>query len=410
MTSTETKQLSFFEFVALMAFMIALVAFSIDAMLPALPDIGRELNVQGQNDTSLIISWLFLGMAAGQVFYGPVSDSVGRKPTIYFGLALFMVGCVMALTAQTFSVMLAGRLLQGLGVAGPRSVAVAIVRDQYAARLMARVMSFVMAVFILVPIIAPAIGQGILFVAGWRAIFGIYLLLAVLILFWFFIRQPETLLPEQRIPFTAGRIAATFKEVLGNRVALGYTIASGLISGAFLGYLNSAQPIFQEQYGLGTRFPLFFGMIAIANGFASILNGQLVVRLGMRPLTRGANVGLTVLSTVFFIFAWMQGGDPPLWTAVAYFMANFFAIGILFGNLNSLAMEPLGHIAGVGAAVVGSVATFISVPLGTWVGQSFNGTVLPLVGGFAVLSLIALLVMRWADGGVGDGYWVMGDR
>ena len=394
-----TKTLPFTEFVALMALMIALVAVSIDGMLPALPEIGRELGAQQPNDSQLILSWLFLGMAIGQLFYGPVSDSIGRKPTIYFGLALFMVGCVLSIVATSFPMMLFARLLQGLGVAGPRSVAVAVVRDQFSGRMMARVMSFIMSVFILVPIIAPAIGQGILLFAGWRAIFGFYLILTIVVFVWFSMRQPESLLPEHRIPFSAQRIMAAFREVLTNRIALGFTVASGLFSGAFLGYLNSAQAIFQDQYGLGTRFPLVFATISVASGIASYLNAQLVLRYGMRRLTSVANTSLTILSIIYFAYAYFMQGHPPLGTLIAYLLANFFVVGIMFGNLNSLAMEPLGHIAGVGSAVVGSLASFISIPIGAWIGLSFNGTVLPLIGGFTVMCFITIFVMRWADSG-----------
>lgn len=394
-----TKPLSFTEFVVLMALMIALVALSTDAMLPALPEIGRELGAQQANDSQLILSLLFLGMAIGQLFYGPISDSIGRKPTIYFGLGLFMVGCVLSIVATNFSMMLAARFLQGLGVAGPRSVAVAVVRDQFSGRMMARVMSFIMTVFILVPIIAPAIGQGILLFAGWRTIFGFYLILALVVFVWFSVRLPESLLPEYRIPFSAKRIMAAFREVLSNRIALGFTVASGLFSGAFLGYLNSAQAIFQDQYGLGTRFPLVFATISVASGLASYLNARLVLRYGMRRLTNAANTSLAILSILYFLYAFLMQGHPPLWTLIAYFLANFFAVGIMFGNLNSLAMEPLGHIAGVGSAVVGSLANFISIPLGAWIGRSFNGTVLPLIGGYAVLCFVTIFVMRWADSG-----------
>ncbi len=394
-----TKTLSFTEFVALMALMIALTAVSIDAMLPALPEIGSELGAQQANDSQLVLSALFLGMAIGQLFYGPISDSTGRKPTIYFGLALFMAGCILAITATNFQMMLAARLLQGLGVAGPRSVAVAVVRDQFAGRMMARVMSFIMSVFILVPIIAPAIGQGILLFTGWRSIFAFYLILALIVFLWFSTRQPETLLPEQLITFSAQRIIAAFREVLTNRIALGFTIASGLFSGAFLGYLNSAQPVFQEQYQLGTRFPLIFALIAISSGLASYLNARLVLQYGMRRLTTIANTTLTILSIIYLLYAFLLAGHPPLWTLIAYFLANFFAVGIMFGNLNSLAMEPLGHIAGVGSAVVGSLASFISIPIGAFIGRAFNGTVLPLISGFALMCIATIFVMRWADSG-----------
>ena len=397
MTQPQPKTLSFNEFVAMMALMIALTALSIDAMLPALPEIGSELGVRQVNDSQLILSWLFIGLAAGQLFYGPVSDSIGRKPTIYFGLILFMIGCILSIVATSFPMMLLSRLLQGLGVAGPRSVAVAVVRDQFSGRMMARVMSLVMSLFILIPIVAPAIGQGIMLFTGWRAIFGFFLILALIVLVWFATRQPETLLPENRIPFSAERIIAAFREVLTNRVALGFTLASGLVSGAFLGYLNSAQPVFQEQYQLGERFPLVFAAISIASGISFFLNARFVLRYGMRRLTHGANTSLTIISIAYFVYAVLMQGSPPLWTFIIYFMANFFAVSILFGNLNSMAMEPLGHIAGVGSAVVGSLASFISIPIGAWIGRAFDGTVLPLIGGFAVMCFVSIFVMRWAD-------------
>ena len=173
------------EFVGLMATLTALVALSIDMILPALPAIGSTLSVRHANDTQFTVSLLFLGFGLGQFLYGPVSDSVGRKPAVYAGLALFAAGCTLALAAQTFPIMLAGRVLQGLGVAGPRTMTIAMVRDKFEGRSMARVMSFVMAVFILVPVIAPSLGQAVLARSSWRAIFGLYLTLALVVLVWF---------------------------------------------------------------------------------------------------------------------------------------------------------------------------------------------------------------------------------
>lgn len=389
--------LGFGEFVALMALMIALVALSIDMMLPALPEIGQELGVTRENDRQLIVSLIFLGMAVGQLFYGPLSDSIGRKPAIYAGLALFILGCIISIGAQTFTVMLVGRLIQGLGVAGPRSVTVALIRDQYAGRAMARVMSFVMAVFILVPVIAPAVGQGIVLFAHWRVIFGLFLVLATIMLIWFAVRQPETLLPEQRIPFSVARLTSALREIFTSRIALGYTVMAGLISGAFLGFLISAQQILQELYGLGAQFPLYFALCALASGLASFVNAQLVMKFGMRVLSQQALYAFVGLSILFWVFAYTQSGIPVLWTTIPFFMLAFFAVGILFGNLNALAMEPLGHIAGIGAALVGSLSSLLSVPLGTLIGQGYNGTVLPLVGGFALFSLLSIFVMNWVE-------------
>jgi DHA1 family bicyclomycin/chloramphenicol resistance-like MFS transporter len=387
------------EFVTLMALLISLVALSIDAMLPALPEIGRDLGVERGNDNQLIISVLFLGLAAGQLIYGPLSDSTGRKPAIYLGLILFILGCLLSIFATNFTVMLAGRFLQGIGAGGPRIVIVALVRDCYEGRAMARIMSFVMAVFILVPALAPALGQVILIVAHWRAIFVSFLVLAVTAFAWFALRQPETLTADRRKPFSPRRIGLAVVEACKNRIAFGYTIAAGLIFGAFIGYLASAQQIFQELYGLGRLFPIYFAVLALSIGSASYVNARLVMRFGMRFLSDRALLVLCGFSAVSFLAAAVLSGQPPLWVLMTYLMIAFFCIGILFGNFNSLAMQSVGHIAGVAAAVVGSLTTFISLALGTAIGQAYNGTVLPLVGGFALLGLGSLGVMRWAEAG-----------
>ena len=295
--------------------------------------------------------------------------------------------------------MLFGRILQGIGVAGPRSLTVALVRDQLEGRAMARLMSLVMAVFLLVPAIAPALGQGILMFANWRAIFGAFLAQALIALVWLAVRQPETLPAERRLPFSCKRIIAAIGEVFGNRSAFGYTLASGLILGAFIGYLSSSQQVFQGQYGRGTQFPLYMAVLAISFGSALYLNSRIVMRHGMRLLTRRSLQALIGLSILFFAIAYWLEGHPPLWALMSYFILSFFCLGILFGNLNALAMTPLGHIAGVGTAVVGSVSTFLSVPLGILIGQGYNGTILPIVSGFAVLGILSLTAFHWAECG-----------
>lgn len=340
---------------------------------------------------------LFLGLAVGQLFFGPLSDTVGRKPTVYAGFALYIAGAFLSVVAVSYPMMLAGRLLQGLGISAPRAITLALVRDRYKGRAMARVMSFVSSVFILVPMIAPTLGQSILLFSGWRGIFGSFVLMALITLSWFALRMPETLSPEHRAPFSLRRIFNATLEIVRYRTALGYTVSAGLVSGAFLGYLNSAQQVFQEQYALGQLFPLVFGLISLSIGLASLLNTRLVMRFGMRFLVRRSlyvSVGLSILALGI---ALLPGGRAPLWLFVTYLMMTFFCIGILFGNQNALAMEPLGHLAGIGAAVVGSLSTLISMPLGTIIGQSYNGTVLPLIVGMAFLSALSILAVRWAE-------------
>lgn len=387
------------EFVGLMATLTALAALSIDMVLPALPAIGAALGVARANDNQLVVSLFFLGFGAGQFVYGPLSDAAGRKPAAYAGLTLFTVGCVLALLSRTFSLMLIGRCLQGIGVAGPRSITLALVRDKFEGRAMARVMSLITVVFILCPIIAPAIGQVVLGRFGWRSIFVIYLAIGVAAAVWFAIRQEETLPPSRRLPFSLTRMLAAMREVVTTRRAIGYTVASGYVFGAFLGYLTSAQQILQQQYGLGSQFPFYFALLAIAIGGASFVNASLVLRYGMHALSTWSLRGICVVSIAFTAFASASAGHPPLWTLMAYLMVSFFGIGLLFGNLNALAMQPLGHIAGTGASVVGATSMLISLGFGTWIGQSYDGTVLPLVLGFAILSACSIVTAWWAEWG-----------
>jgi DHA1 family bicyclomycin/chloramphenicol resistance-like MFS transporter len=276
---------------------------------------------------------------------------------------------------------------------------VALVRDEYAGAAMARIMSLVLTTFILVPAVAPAIGQVILLVADWRAIFGMLLALGLATLVWFALRQPETLPLDRRVRFSLARIALGVRETCANRVALGYTLAAGLIFGAFLGYIISSAQIFLSLYGVGGLFPVYFGGLALAIGAATYANSRLVMRYGMQRLSALAVAMIGGSSAAFFPIAAAAAGDPPLWSLMPYLALAFFCFGLVFGNFNALAMEPLGHIAGVAAAVVGTITSLMSLTLGTLIGQSYDGTVLPLIAGFAVLGLGSLALMRWAERG-----------
>jgi DHA1 family bicyclomycin/chloramphenicol resistance-like MFS transporter len=338
-------------------------------------------------------------MAAAQLVYGPLSDSLGRRPAILAGLIIFVVGTLVSLTATSFPIMLLGRALQGIGAAGPRVVSVALVRDLYEGRAMARVMSLSMALFILVPMVAPALGQAIMAIAHWRAIFLLFLALAAIALVWFWFRQAETLPAERRVPFSLSTIGRATRDVLSNRQTLGYTLAGGLVFGAFVGYLNSSQQIFQETYAIGGYFPLAFASLAAAVGGAGALNARLVVRHGMRWLSDRALAGVIGLSVCFLVIDFVTASLPPFWLFMAYMLAVFFCIGILFGNYNALAMEPQGNIAGLAAAVIGSLTTFLAMAGGTLVGRAYNGTLLPLTSAFLILGVAAYVATRWANSG-----------
>lgn len=380
-----------------MAVLISLVALSIDAMLPALPAIGRDLGTTDPNQAQLVLTALFLGLSVGQVFYGPLSDSIGRKPAVYIGLVLFIAGCVLSVAATNFETMLAGRVLQGLGAAGPRVVTMALVRDMFQGRAMARTMSFIMMVFIMIPAAAPALGQLIQAWFEWRAIFGSFLIIALIGLVWFWLRQTETLPKEARVPFSVGSIVQGILETLRNRAAFGYTVTGGLVFGSFIGFLVSAQQVFQQTYSTGDRFPAYFAMLALAVGTASFFNGRVVMRFGMRALSKWALQVMCALSLAFTVYIWLSAGTPNFVVFMAYMMTSFFCFGLLLANLQSLAMEPLGHIAGVAAGVVSSVTTFMSLILGTLIGQAFDGTITPLIAGLTALALLSLAAMYWTD-------------
>ncbi len=393
---TSPKQRSFTEFTIMLAFMISIVAMSTDVMLPALSLIATDLDLENLNDSHFTVSSLFLGFAFGQMFVGPLSDSFGRKPIVYISYVIFIIGCLLAIFASSFTMLLIGRILQGVGAAGPRIICTAIVRDGFEGRAMARIMSFVMAVFIIVPAIAPAIGQGVIYLAGWRATFVMLLAMAVISFLWFGLRQPETLPKTARRAFSLGNIWSGIVEITKIRAALGYAITAGFIFGPFLGYLGSAQAIFQETYGVGQYFALYFGIAALAIGSASLLNSTLVMRLGMQYLTACAIISGIFISTIFVGVVISLSGTPPLWAFMMWLIPTFFCVGILFGNLNALAMEPLGDMAGLGSAFIGATTTFISLPIGLMVSDQFAGTVTPLVLGFAIFNMIAFMMTNWS--------------
>jgi MFS transporter, DHA1 family, multidrug resistance protein len=385
------------EFIALVAVLTALVAMSIDTMLPAVGQIARELGATNPNDRQYIVLAFFGGMMVGTLLFGPISDSVGRKPTIYVGLIFFIIGALICMISTTFPMLIMGRIIQGFGAASPRIVSMAMVRDGAKGAEMARIMSFVMSVFMLVPILAPSIGQLELYIASWRYIFAGFVVAALIGAVWLYARQSETLAPENRLPFSARELAASASAVIRNHAALGYTIAVGFIFGAFTTYLGTSQQIFAEQYQQGDYFALWFGGLAIAIALAMITNAKLVLRLGMRPITKWAVWGFIVCWLVMMVFNFIYDGHPPLLSVGVLFFASFFCSGLLFGNYNAMAMEPMGHIAGMAAAVSGALSSLIAVVLGAIAGQYYDGTLWPLSIAFLSFGIVALISSEWAN-------------
>ncbi|MEP3838539.1 MAG: multidrug effflux MFS transporter [Algibacter sp.] len=380
-----------FEFVALMASLMSIVALAIDALLPAIPQIGASLGVTNPEDNQLLITMIFLGIGFGQLILGPLSDSFGRKPLVYVGFVIFFIASFICISTKDFKWMIIGRTLQGFGLSTARTISISMVRDEFQGDYMAKIISIIVMFFLLVPVIAPTLGQLLINFFNWESIFYFNLIFGLLIVIWFWIRQPETLAKEKRIKFSSNLYVNGTKEFFKNKEAIAFTLISGFITGSFMVYLSTSQQIFQEQYNLAEMFPYIFASLAISIGVSTFLNSQLVVKYGMKRLAYYACIAYTLISVLYVILFW-SGINPSIYILLSFFAMQFFAVGFLFGNLRALAMQPLGHIAGIGAAINGFLSTVLAVPIANYIGSFVETSVLPLFIGFSVFGLLSLSV------------------
>lgn len=380
------------EFVALLAMMMASVAFSIDAMLPALPQIAQDLTPDNPQHAPLILSMFLLGLGIGTFFTGPLSDAYGRKSVIFGAAGLFVLGAALAWASISFEMVLLGRVLQGLGAAGPRIISNAIVRDRYAGRQMAQIMSVVMMIFVLVPAIAPLLGSFIIGWSGWRGIFIAFICFALAYSVWMMIRLPETLRPENRRPLRLRLMFAAVAEMMAHPVVRLTILVQMLVSAMLFLTLMLVQPVYDIVYGRGEEFPFWFFGIALIAGTASLLNALIVIRFGMQRLVTLALAAQIVLSAGFTLLN-LGTGAYGFYFFLFWQTCIFFQAGLTIGNLNALAMEPMGHIAGMAASVIGAISTvgavLISAPIGTY----FDGDARLLTGAVLVLAGLGFVLM-----------------
>lgn len=383
------------EFIAMMAMLFATVAFSIDSLLPALPQIGMELIPDTPNKAQLVITAFVMGMGVGTFFSGPLSDSVGRKPIIMAGAILYICGAYGAYISQSFEMMIAARFVQGLGASGPRIVGMAILRDLFRGREMAKIMSIIMLVFTLVPAVAPLIGAGVIALAGWRAIFGAFVLFALVSGAWYYFRQEESLAVADRRPFRGASFLAAIGEMARNPLVVLAILAQSMCYVALLATISLVQPTFDITFGRAETFPLWFAAMALVSAASSVLNAMLVVRLGMRRLATTAFGAQVVLSSILAVL-WLGGlrGDLMFYAYFIWQTSVFFQVGLTIGNLNAIAMDPMGHIAGMAASIIGSVSTLVGAAIVVPVGLAFDGTPMPLVLAVFGASLTAFVIMR----------------
>ena len=379
------------EFISLMAMMVATVAFSIDSMLPAMPEIAAELSPGAPNRAQLIITSFVLGMGIGTFLAGPLSDSFGRKPVIVWGAALYIIACALAWVAPNLELVLLARVLQGLGAAAARVVPMAITRDYFAGRGMARIVSFIMMVFTLVPAIAPLAGSVVIDLAGWRAIFAVFVLFALIATLWLGLRVSEPLPPEARRAFRPTALWAGLCEVLASPVIRRSTAVQALCMTALFASLSSIHQIFDITYGRDEGFPWWFAVLALISGGFSLLNAGLVVRFGMHRLVRVAMVSMISLTVILLSWVWVSPTGLPFAFYFIWQTAVFIHTAMTLGNLNAIALEPMGHMAGMATSVFSALATIGAVGLTVPIGLAFDGTPVPLMLG----SLLAIVAGLW---------------
>lgn len=391
------REISRLEIIGLLASIMATTALGIDLMLPAFGDIRASFNLSPDSTAVAgIVTAYFIGLAVAQIVWGPVADRFGRKPTLYAGLALYAAGAIGAALSPSITVLYLARVIWGLGAGGPRVMAMAVVRDRYEGEEMARMMSFIMAIFVVVPIIAPSLGAGILAVASWRWVFAFGAIYAGAIALWAR-RLPETLDEAHRLPLEFRRVALAARFVITNRQTLGYTLVLTFLFGIFSSWLASSEIIFGDVFGRSDLFPLIFGGIAGVMGAAMVGNGIVVRRLGVRRLVHGATIGFIANAIALVIVARTTDGAPSLGVFVALMAGQMLFYSLMFPNINTVAMDPMGSAAGMAAAVIGVISIAGGALIGSTIDRMFDGTVLPISFGFlaaGVTSLIAMLVIE----------------
>ena len=390
-SATSEPLMGFKEFVALMAALMAVNALSIDAMLPVLPEIGAALGIATENEQQWIVTSYLLGFGGAQLFYGPLADHFGRKPVLLAGLAIYMVFTVVAVFAASLDVMIIARVLQGMGAAATRVLAITIIRDCYSGRRMARVMSLTFIVFLAAPVIAPSIGQAIVAVARWEWIFGALGIFGTATAAWAWLRLPESLHAADRRAISPAGILQAFQLSLSSRIAVGYVLALTAMLGALFGFINSVQQVFADALGAPGLLTSVFALAAGCMAVASFVNSRIVERVGTRRVSHAALFGFIAIAGVHGLLA--QGGGETVWLFAGLQSAMMFCFGLIGANFNSIAMEPVGSIAGTASSVFGFVTTVGGALIGFYIGQQFNGTVIPMTLGFVGCGVAALVIV-----------------
>ena len=370
----------------------AIGPFAIDMYLPALPSIGQDLNAStAAVQMSLLI--FFLSMGFGQIIVGPVSDMIGRKPPLYFGLGLFMVGGIGSALAPTVEWLIAFRFLQGLGACAGMAVPRAIVRDLHTGTEAAKLMSLLMLVFSVSPILAPLTGSLVIESFGWRAVFWTVTGAALLAVVLLATSLKETRPAEQRAGSSFRTALTGYRFLLGDRNFLGLTAIAGFAISSFFVYLSSSSFILIDHYGLSPSvYSVFFSINAVAFIGMSQLTGMLSERFGLRRVVRIAVAGYA--TTMVVLLAVMASGVDRLDVMAALLFVGYGFVGLVIPSTSVLAMEEHGEIAGTASALMGTLHFAIGAAAMGVAGVFFDGTPLPMVAGIAICAVISFALTQ----------------
>ena len=338
----------------------------------------------------------FLGFGSTQLLWGPLADRFGRKPILTIGIALYGIFALLCATASTFALLIAGRVAMGASAAVTRVLVISMVRDLFEAEAMAKVMSLVFMTFMLVPVLAPNIGQAILLVAPWQAIFVVLALYAAAMLAWTWVRLPETLHPEYRRSLKWRQMTGAMLDTIRERQSIGYTLAMTVTFAGLVAYISSIQQIVFEVFDAPQLIGIVFAAIAAPMALASWGNSQIVGRFGMRRVGHTSAALLAVVTAVHVAIA--IAGFESLKVFIVMQALTMCCFAFTSSNFGTLAMEHMAPIAGTASSVQGVISTFGSALIGFAIGQAYNGTALPFLIGFAACSTVGFLIVVLTEG------------
>ncbi len=389
------------EFIAMMASLMAINALAVDMILPAFSQLRISFDLpENSNIIAKSITYYMMGLGLGQIIFGPLSDSYGRKNVLFAGLSLYIIAALFASISQNLSFFIAARFMQGIGSSSARVLAIAITRDKFEGRMMAKVLSWIMMLFILFPIIAPQLGQGILLVLPWQFMFYLFCIMAIITAIWVYIRLPETLPPQNRRPLSITNIVYSASRVLKDRYACGYMLVATFLFGGFSVFLSASETIFGRLYNIhGIKFTLTFSFIALFLGIGNMVNARIVERFGMRVISQTAYIAYLSFMGLLLLATIITKGQLSFLIFIPLLICALFFQPMIFANTNTMAMENMKPIAGVAAAVIGSISTFVGAYLGQITNNFFEQyqNLLPVSLGFFIYGLTGFIILLWVE-------------